>query len=77
MLPRAFASSFPSSFFSTHSTSLHRTHREKAYFKEVIKTIGENGGDPVDKDELATLRVQIGGTAASIRVCGPKEGERK
>ncbi|GAB5032231.1 dna repair protein nse1 [Nannochloropsis oceanica] len=40
---------------------------EKAYFKEVIRTICENGGDPVDKDELTALRVQVGGTAPYTR----------
>jgi len=56
-------------------TNHTHTHREKAYFKEVIKTICENGGDPMDKDELTSLRVQLGGTAASIRVW-TERGER-
>lgn len=56
-------------------TNRTHSHREKAYFKEVIRTICENGGDPVDRDELATLRVQVGGTGASIRVCAPRGGE--
>jgi len=56
-------------------TNCTHSHREKAYFKEVIRTICENGGDPVDKDELTALRVQVGGTAPYTRVCAPRVGK--